>query len=76
LTNIHAPPAQGNCRDEFGNTVKPLVIEDYNIHLDYVDKSDRMSTSYGMSGRIAVFLDFAILTFLKNRTFFSYNIFL
>jgi hypothetical protein len=28
LTNIHDPPAEGNFRDKFGNSVKPLVIED------------------------------------------------
>jgi hypothetical protein len=41
LTNIHAPPAEGNFRDESGNPVKPLVVEDCNIHMGYVDKSNR-----------------------------------
>jgi hypothetical protein len=52
LTNIRTPPAEGNSRDECGNTVKPLVIEDYSTDMCYVNKSDRMSTSYGMSRRM------------------------
>jgi hypothetical protein len=30
LTNIHAPPDEENFTDKCGNTMKPLVIEDYN----------------------------------------------
>jgi plastocyanin len=37
VTNIHSPPAEGNFRDESGNPVKPLVIEDYNTRMGYVD---------------------------------------
>jgi hypothetical protein len=51
LTNIHAPPAEGNFRDKSGNTMNHLVIDDYNTHMGYVDKSDEMSTSYGVSKR-------------------------
>jgi hypothetical protein len=47
-TNIHAPLAEGNFRDESDNTVKPLVTEDYNTHMGLV-KSVQMSTSYGKS---------------------------
>ena len=42
LTNMHTPPVEGNFCDESGRAVKPRVIQDYNTHVGYVDKSDRM----------------------------------
>jgi hypothetical protein len=51
LTNMHAPPAEGHFVDEAGHAVKPRVIEDYNTHMGYVDKSDRMANSYGIARR-------------------------
>jgi hypothetical protein len=45
LTNIRALPAEENFRDDTGNAVKPLVIEDCNIHMGYMDRSDQMATS-------------------------------
>jgi hypothetical protein len=49
LTNIHNPPAEGNFCDEKGNAIKPLVVEDYDRHMGYVDKGDRMANSYLIS---------------------------
>lgn len=51
LTNMHSPPAEGNFVDEHYNAIKPQVIEDYNKHMGYVDKADRMANSYGISRR-------------------------
>ncbi|PNF29671.1 PiggyBac transposable element-derived protein 4 [Cryptotermes secundus] len=51
LTNLHPPPLEGNFRDESGHAVKPHVIEDYNAHMGFVDKSDRMVNSYGIARR-------------------------
>ena len=51
LTNMHPPPVEGNFVDESGHAVKPHVIEDYNTHMGYVDKSDRMANSYGIARR-------------------------
>ena len=51
LTNIYAPPAEGNFCNESGCAVKPRVIEDYNTHMGYVDKSDRMVNSYDIARR-------------------------
>jgi hypothetical protein len=51
LTNMHSPPVEGNFCDESGQAVKPRVIEDYNAHMGYVDKSDRMVNSYGIARR-------------------------
>jgi len=42
---MHTPPVEGNFCDESGHAVKPRVIEDYNAHVGYVDKSDRMVNS-------------------------------
>jgi len=49
LTNMHTPPVEGNFCDESGSAVKPRVIADYNAHMGYVDKSDRMVNSYGIA---------------------------
>jgi hypothetical protein len=51
LTNMHPPPFEGNFVDENGRAPKPQVIEDYNAHMGYVDKSDRMVNSYGIARR-------------------------
>jgi hypothetical protein len=46
LTNIHDPPQEGNFRNEQGNAIKPKIVVDYNHHLGYVDKGNRMANSY------------------------------
>ena len=51
LTNIHDPPSEGNFRDEHGNTIKPAIVADYNRHMGYVDKADRMANSYTANPR-------------------------
>ena len=30
LTNMHAPPVEGNFTDESGQAIRPRVVEDYN----------------------------------------------
>ena len=51
LTNIHDPPSEGNFWDEHGNAIKPAIVADYNRHMGYVDKADRMANSYTASRR-------------------------
>jgi hypothetical protein len=51
LTNMHQPPTEGNFCDEHGNALKPAIVESYNTHMGYVDKSDRMANSYSISRR-------------------------
>jgi len=51
LTNMHAPPVEGNFTQESGQAIRPHVVEDYNAHMGFVDKSDRMVNSYGISRR-------------------------
>jgi hypothetical protein len=49
LTNIHDPPAEGNFWEESGNALRPAIVEHYNRHVGYIDKSDRMAHSYSYS---------------------------
>jgi hypothetical protein len=51
LTNMHAPPVEGNFTQESGQAIKPRVVDDYNAYMEYVDKSDRMVNSYGIARR-------------------------
>jgi hypothetical protein len=51
LMNMHSPPVDGNFRDESGHAVKHQVTEDYNAHMGFLDKSDRMVNSYGIARR-------------------------
>jgi len=51
LTNMHIPPVEGSFCDESDHAVKTRVIEDYNAHMGYVDKSDKMVNSYGIARR-------------------------
>ena len=51
LTNMHAPPVEGNFTQEFGQAIKPCVVEEYNVYMGFVDKSDRMVNSYGIASR-------------------------
>jgi hypothetical protein len=51
LTNIHDPPAEGNFWDSNGKAIKPQIVEDYNRHMGYVDKGDRMANSYSIDHR-------------------------
>jgi hypothetical protein len=47
LTNMHAPPVEGNFTHESGHAIKPRVVEHLNAYLGFVEKSDRMVNSYG-----------------------------
>jgi hypothetical protein len=49
LTNMNHPPAEGNFHDEHGNTLKPVIIQNYNQLMGYVDKSDHMINTYSIS---------------------------
>ena len=49
LTNICDPPKEGNFYFESRNALKPAIVEDYNGHVCYTDKSDRMANSYSIS---------------------------
>jgi len=51
LTNIHDPPAEGNFCDNNGKAIKPQIVADYNRHMGYVVKGDRMANSYSINRR-------------------------
>ena len=48
LTKIH-DPQEGNFCDEQGNAIKLETVADYDRHMGYVDKGDRMANSYSIS---------------------------
>jgi len=50
LTNIHDPPSKGNFCDN-SKAIKPQIVADYNCHMGYVDKGDRMANSYSINSR-------------------------
>ena len=45
LTNIDNASAEGNFCNEEGKAIKPKTVKDYNHHIGYVDKGDRMANS-------------------------------
>jgi hypothetical protein len=49
LTNMHAPPIEGNFTYESGQAIKPHVAEDYIAYMGFVDRSDRIVNSYGIT---------------------------
>ena len=51
LTNIHNAPARSNICKEGGKAIKPQIVMDYNHHMGFVDKGDRMANSYSISRR-------------------------
>jgi hypothetical protein len=46
---MHCSLAEGNFCDEYGNAVKPAVVQDYNRCMGYTDRSDCMTDSYSIS---------------------------
>jgi hypothetical protein len=50
-SNIHNQPQEKNFHDEQRSTIKPDTVVDYNYHMGYVDKRERMATSYSISIR-------------------------
>jgi hypothetical protein len=54
LTNMHSAPEEGNYCDEYGNAMRPKIIENCSQHMGYVDKSDRMASSYFISRYVQV----------------------
>jgi hypothetical protein len=51
LTNIYNVSAEGIFCNERGKAIKPQIVMDYNHHVGYVDKGDRMASSYSISRR-------------------------
>jgi hypothetical protein len=49
LMNKYHPPPEGNFCDEYGNTLKPAIIQDYNRHMKYVDNCDYMMNTSSIS---------------------------
>jgi hypothetical protein len=63
LTNMHRPPAEGNFWDEYENAVKPAIVQDYNRHMWYVDRSDCKTNSYYISRHMWKWMNNCSFTF-------------
>jgi hypothetical protein len=48
MLNIYDAPAEGNFCIDRGKAIKPQIVMDYNRHMGYVDKVDRMANSYSI----------------------------
>jgi hypothetical protein len=46
---MHNPSVKGNFWDEQSNVIKPDITEQYNQHMGYKDKWNRMANSYSTS---------------------------
>jgi len=49
LMNMHSPTLECNFCDEHGKTVKLAIMQDYNWHRGYMDKSDHVTNSYSIA---------------------------
>jgi hypothetical protein len=54
LTSMHSSPLECNFCDQHGKAMKLALIQDYNGHMKYVDKSDRMTNSYSINRRTCI----------------------
>ncbi|KAG8233613.1 hypothetical protein J437_LFUL001024 [Ladona fulva] len=70
LTNIHNPPADGNFCDEQGNAIKPVIIQDYNRNMGFVDKGERMANKAPGSGQKKFFFHLLDVT-IRNSYIIS-----
>jgi len=50
LMNIHNAPVGGSFCNEVGKAIKPQIVMDYNHHMGYVNKGDRMVNSFPSAG--------------------------
>jgi hypothetical protein len=57
---------------EGGESVKPLIIEDYTTHMGYVGFSDRMSNSYSISKKTSKWMKKLFLCLLDLTILNSY----
>ena len=76
LTNIHEAPAEGDFCDNNGKAIKPQIVADYNRHMGYVDKGDRMTNSYSINRRTwkwtkKLFFHLLDLAVLNSYIFYS-----
>jgi hypothetical protein len=56
LTSIHGAPAEGNFCYNSGKAIKPQIVADYNRHMAYVDKGEKMAKTKKISRRDYRFL--------------------
>jgi len=76
LTNIHDALAEGNFCDNNGKAIKLQIVADYNRHMGYADKGDRMTNSYSINQRTwnwtkKLFFHLSDLAILNSYILFS-----
>jgi hypothetical protein len=49
VTNIHDRPQEGHVCNEQVNAIQLEILADYNHHMGYVNKGDRMMYTYSTS---------------------------
>jgi hypothetical protein len=49
LTNMHRQPVEGNFSNKDGKAIKPVTVEDYNLHVGHVNKGNRISNGHSIS---------------------------
>ena len=76
LTNMHDKPAEANFCYNNGRAIKPQIMADYNCHMGYADKADRMENSYSINRHTwkwtkKLFFHLFDLTILNSYILFS-----
>jgi hypothetical protein len=52
LNDMHRPLAEGNFCDEHGDALKPAIVQDYNMHMRFLEKCDCVTNTYSISRQI------------------------
>jgi len=73
--NIHDPPAEGNFCSNNGKAIKPQIVADYNQHMGYVDKGNRMANSYSINRRTCKWTKKLFFHLFDLAILNSYNLF-
>jgi hypothetical protein len=50
------PPTQGNFCDKHVKVQKPVTVEEYNWHMSYTDKKERIAKSYSINQKTSVWI--------------------
>ena len=75
MTNIYNAPAERNFCDNNGKAIKPQIVVDYNRHIGYVDKGDRMANSYSINRRTWKWTKILLFHFFDLAILNSYILF-
>ena len=74
LTNIRNAAVEGNFCNEWGKSIKPQIVTDYNHLMGYVEKGDRMASSYSINCRTFKWMKKLFCHLLDLAILNSYNL--